>query len=184
MNVPNIEIEASPSMKKLLSYVVAILIGFFIAFCIRAFLVETFVIPTGSMEPTIMVNEKVLGYKTPYLGKNCSSTMPERGDIITFKGRYEDKIFIKRVIGLPGDSINFKSGKVTINGEPYTDYGVGISEPIDPSIQFPYIVPDESVFVLGDNRENSADSRVMGAIPIYEITSKVFAKIAIPPVKL
>ena len=112
-------------------------------------------IPSSSMQNTIMVNDQIFGFRLAYLRSE-----PERFDIIIF--RYPDdetELFIKRVIGLPGDTVEIIGGKVYINGA---------SEPLDDSFiaeeavgDFgPYLVPEDQYFVMGDNRNNSNDSRM------------------------
>jgi signal peptidase I len=152
--------------KEALSWGKDILIAIIIALFIRQFVLAHTVIPTGSMIPTIEINDHVLVNKLSY-----HFTEPKRGDIIVF---HEEIDLIKRVIGLPGEEIDLKDGKVFINGEPLLeDY---LNEPMDTNIQgfleFPYRIPENSYFVMGDNRNVSQDSRYMGPIS----KDKIFAK--------
>jgi signal peptidase I len=169
-----------------------IIIAFLLALLIKTFLVQAFFIPSQSMVPTFKVGDRVLVNKLVYdFGE------PQRGDIIVFEdphgaepqrnplaavwnwlteglgfntGIQQD--YIKRVIGVPGDVIVMKKGDVTINGEP-------IEEPYlrqaGNDEYGPYTVPEDHVFVMGDNRPNSSDSRAgLGPIPLEKIVGKAF----------
>lgn len=151
-----------------------IVIALVLAFLIRTFVVQTFYIPSGSMEPTLLVGDRIMAYKIFY-GLDQAS----RGDIVIFKFPLDPKKdFIKRVIGLPGDRIEIVDKKVYVNGEkliepyvihqdrwdigfPRDDYG-------------PVQVPPDSLFVLGDNRDSSEDSRYWGFVPGENIVGKAF----------
>lgn len=144
--------------------IVFALLAFFI---LRAFIAETFVIPSGSMEPTFEPTDRVLALKSIYWFR-----LPYRGEIIIFRWpKDESKDFVKRVIGLPGDHVEVRSQAVYVNGhalkEPYEmdapreNYG-----PID--------VPKDSLFVMGDNRNNSYDSRGWGFVPLKNLVGKPF----------
>lgn len=139
-------------VKEIYSYVIIFASAVVIAFCINKFVLINAHVPTSSMEPTISVDEKLMGNRLAYLFKN-----PSRGDIIIFKfPDDESQIFIKRVIGLPGDTVQIISGELFINGELITeDY---IKDSMHGNFG-PYEVPEESYFVLGDNRNVSEDSR-------------------------
>lgn len=172
-----------------------IFIAFFLAIIIRGLVLQAFWIPTGSMEPTLLgekrnpftnklerSGDRILVSRFAYVldlsldgrlpfGPRLWAKMPLRGDIVVF--RYPDpdktatpKDYIKRVIGLPGDEIEIYNGTVTINGnilnEPY------ISEP--PLLNFPAaVVPEGRLFCLGDNRNNSSDSRFWGTVPLENL---------------
>lgn len=111
-------------------------------------------IPTGSMEPTIKENSAAIGWR---LGWLLSDPVPERGTIIVFDHEEFDNRLVKRVIGLPGDVIRISEGQVYVNGvkldEPY------IAETPNDSCDREFFVPEGKVFVLGDNRNSSNDSR-------------------------
>jgi len=120
-----------------------------------------------SMEPTLVPGEILLVNKLAYRFGNI-----ERGDIITFQYPLNTEMdYVKRVIGLPGDEVNVSGGKVFVNGieleEPY------ISAP--PEYEGTWNVPEDSLFVLGDNRNPSADSHVWGFVPLQNVIGKAFA---------
>ena len=130
-----------------------VLISFLLAMILRAFVIEGREIPSGSMLPTLQIGDKVLLNKFIYHFKD-----PARGDIVVFTPPEEigqEGPFIKRVIGLPGETVEVRDGKVFINGaalkEPY------LAEP--PMYDYgPVIVPEGCLFVMGDNRNSSFDS--------------------------
>jgi signal peptidase I len=139
-----------------------------IAWVVKSFIIHPFWIPTGSMEPTLMPQDRVLVNKFIY-----KFTQPKRGDIVVFIPPGDSgKDYIKRVIGLPGETIEVKGGNVFINGklleEPYR-----ISAP-DRSNYGPLKIPKDHIFVMGDNRPNSADSRYFGPLPINRVIGKAF----------
>jgi len=137
-------------MKKILEWVKPIIFAVVIAFIINSFIIVNAIIPTASMEPTILVNDRVIALRMSYLFSE-----PERGDIVIFDSNFEDKLLVKRIIGLPGDYIEVIDSKVKINGEFIDDFS-----DIEIIGDFgPYEVPDESYFMLGDNRNRSKDSR-------------------------
>ncbi|MDD2998912.1 MAG: signal peptidase I [Erysipelotrichia bacterium] len=171
-----------------------IFIAFFLAILIRSLVVQAFWIPTGSMEPTLLGEkrnpfsgqlerggDRILVSRFAYVfdlsldgrvpfAPRIWLKMPERGDIVVFRYPNPDmtappKDYIKRVVGLPGDHIDIEDGVVAINGvalnEPY------IAEP--PLSDFATVVPEDSLFVMGDNRNNSSDSRFWGPMPLANL---------------
>jgi signal peptidase I len=170
----------------------AVVIAFLIALVIRTFVIQAFKIPSGSMIPTLQIGDHILVNKfllgTPVDIPFTNITLfrmpglrePERGDIIVFKYP-EDRTrdFIKRVIGLGGDVIEEKDKTVYVNGrklvEPYTqhvDEDIKARE-VDRRDNFgPIVVPNGSVFVMGDNRDQSYDSRFWGFVDETEIKGK------------
>ncbi|ONI44570.1 signal peptidase I [Candidatus Epulonipiscium fishelsonii] len=137
-----------------------------IALLISQFLISHITIPTGSMISTININDHMVVSHIPFYYRN-----PERGEIIVFK--HGENNLIKRVIGLPGETIDLNNGKVYVNGvelneveyirHPETTYPQAVA--------FPYTIPEGHYFVMGDNRENSADSRSFGSIDRNIITA-------------
>ncbi|MFB2898626.1 signal peptidase I [Aerosakkonemataceae cyanobacterium BLCC-F50] len=158
-----------------------ILLSGVLALGIRTFVAEARYIPSGSMLETLQINDRLIVDKLSY---NFSS--PNRGDIIVFnptKALEEQNFhdaFIKRVIGLPGEKVELKNGKVYINGkvlqETYT-HGQETSTDVCPAGQpaflaKPVVVPPNSYLVLGDNRRNSYDGRCWGLVPRDRIIGK------------
>ncbi len=183
-----------------------------IVLVLRSFLVEPFQIPSGSMIPTlevgdfILVNKFTYGLRLPVVGtKIVAMNDPKRGEVMVFIPPHDSRYFIKRVVGLPGDTIRYEDKVLYINDERV------VSEPIDQvEIEMPngmmqsgillteklgevdhetqimnapsrdggrtvWVVPEGHYFMMGDNRDNSADSRVWGAVPEQNIVGKAFA---------
>ena len=153
-------------------WVVILAVAIGAAILLRTFVVQPFYIPSGSMEPTLMVGDKVLVNKLSY-----DFHPVHRGDVIVFRKPPNDyspgiKDLIKRVIGLPGETISASNGSVYINGhrlnEPWLPKGVTTAA-------FPPVhIPKGEYFVMGDNRGNSADSRVIGPISGSLIVGRAF----------
>ena len=176
-------------------YTEAILIALLLALFIRTFFVQAFKIPSGSMEETLLIGDHILVSKFAY-GTHVPNEIPflniklfddiilfpkqpERGDVIVFKyPKDEKRDFIKRVIGIPGDLLEVRHQKVFINGKPYEDRHARHTEsPSDSSLvprdDFgPVLVPDNHLFMMGDNRENSQDSRYWGFLDINKVRGK------------
>jgi signal peptidase I len=164
----------------------AIVFALVIALFIRTFIVQAFKIPSSSMVPTLEVGDHILvwkfiyGIKIPFVDKKLMVRSPDRGDTVVFlypKDRSKD--FIKRVIGLPGEKIQIIGKKILINDRPIKDlwgYYVrdyGDAESIGDNYG-PIIVPPNSLFVMGDNRDNSQDSRFWGFVDINSVKGEAF----------
>jgi signal peptidase I len=167
----------------------AILVAIVIALFIRTFVVQAFKIPSGSMKQTlqigdhILVNKFVYGIKIPYLRETIIPvSKPRRGDIVVFKYPVDpDKDFIKRVIGLPGDVIEIRDKKLYVNHKRVNhDHGVYTDPHILPARARPrdnfgpITVPEHSLFVMGDNRDESFDSRFWGFVDYKALLGKAF----------
>lgn len=145
-----------------------ILLAVVLAFVVRGFVVETFVVLGPSMEPTLHDLERLFVNKVGY-----RLQAPSRGDIIVFAYPKDmDRDFIKRIIGLPGDTLEIKDGRVYVNDSFLNE--IYVSYPDNHANYGKVTVPPAHVFVLGDNRRNSEDSRYFGFVPITNIRGKAF----------
>ena len=175
---------------------------FAIVLVLRSFLYEPFQIPTGSMIPTlevgdfILVNKFTYGVRLPVIGtKVVSIHEPKSGEVMVFVPPHQDEYFIKRVVGTPGDSVRYQDKTLYINGEKQNQSFVAQIPPVNPRYlryreklgytehmiqRNPYrdtsveewIVPEGFYFMMGDNRDNSADSRSWGFVPRQNIVGK------------
>jgi len=170
-------------------YAEAIIIAILIALFIRTFVVQAFKIPSGSMKPTLQIGDHLLvnkftyGIKIPFIRKTLISIDdPERGDIVVFIYPVDKtKDFIKRVVGVAGDTIEIRNKKIYLNGSPCDDgHGVYTDRMLFPaSIQprdnfGPVTVPAGHLFVMGDNRDHSYDSRYWGFVDLKNVRGKAF----------
>jgi len=174
---------------KLTEYIEAIVVAVIIALFIRTFIVQAFKIPSGSMKPTlqigdhILVNKFIYGIKLPFLRNTLIPVGdPKREDIVVFiYPQDRSKDFIKRVIGVAGDTVEMRDKKLFINGKPYQDpYGNYLDSTIIPGALQPrdnfgpITVPQGSIFVMGDNRDFSLDSRFWGFVNLKDVLGKAF----------
>lgn len=174
---------------------------------LRSFVIEPFQIPSSSMVPTLKVGDFILvskwtyGIRLPVLrNKIIEIDSPQRGDVMVFFPPHEERYFIKRVIGLPGDEIHVLDGVLYINGDKMSQKvlqdeiaaprSVVMTEdlgslehamqrrvvPTRLSQNFTAVVPEGHYFMMGDNRDNSSDSRVWGPVPEERIVGKAFAR--------
>ena len=174
---------------------------------LRSFVVEPFQIPSSSMVPTLKVGDFILvskwtyGIRLPVIrNKIIEINSPERGDVMVFFPPHEDRYFIKRVIGLPGDEIHVLNGVLYINGDKMsqkiladevaaprsvvmTEDLTGVEHAIQKRLlptrlsqNFTAVVPEGHYFMMSDNRDNSSDSRVWGPVPEERIVGKAFAR--------
>jgi signal peptidase I len=165
----------------------AILVAIVLALFIRTFIIQAFKIPSGSMKQTlqigdhILVNKFIYGIKLPFLMTTIVPIKnPKRGDIVVFKFPEDpDKDFIKRVIGIAGDVVECRDKQVYINHKRLNhDYGIHtdsniISRGVQPRDNFgPVVVPENSLFVMGDNRDHSYDSRFWGFVDLKALKGK------------
>lgn len=177
--------QKSKAKELIESIIIAILIALFI----RTFIICAYKIPSRSMVPTLLVGDHILvnkfiyGVKIPLLRKTIIPvTAPKRGEIVVFI--YPDdrsKDFIKRVIGVAGDKIEIINKKIFINDQEFTDsYGIFsdhlvLPKAMQPRDNFgPIIVPEKSIFVMGDNRDESLDSRFWGFVNLRDVEGKAF----------
>ncbi len=174
---------------------------------LRSFVVEPFQIPSRSMVPTllagdyILVNKWIYGIRLPAVRtKIFSVSSPKRGDVMVFFPPHQERYFIKRVVGLPGDKVSVIQGVLFVNGEKmqqtalpiesYMPRSVVMEEnltgvehlmqkrlsPTRISMNFSATVPEGHYFMMGDNRDDSSDSRVWGPVPEENIVGKAFAR--------
>jgi signal peptidase I len=188
--------EASPGFKKSVTreYFESVVVAVILALFIRTFVVQAFKIPTGSMEPNLLIGDHLLVNKVIYspstlaLEDRVLAKKPvQRGHVVVFKFPEDPtRDFIKRVIGLPGETVEIRDKTVFINGqalvEPYARF---LEPPLhrdDPEYGLrsedmrdnwgPKVVPAGHLFVLGDNRDNSRDSRFWGFLPRDQVKGR------------
>lgn len=149
----------------------SIIIALILALIIRTFVVQAFKIPSGSMLNTLLVGDHILVNKFIYKFKD-----PQRGDIVVFRfPKDEKKDYIKRVIGIPGDKIEIKNNQLLINNKPVQEpYAFYEGYPSSKMNFGPVIVPEDKLFVMGDNRYNSYDSREWGFLDEKKLRGKAF----------
>ena len=181
--------EVAPQRSHIRENIEAILVAILIALFIRTFVVQAFKIPSGSMKQTlligdhILVNKFIYGVKIPYWNKTIIALKPpQRDDIIVFKYPVDpNKDFIKRVVGVGGDVVESRDKQLYVNHERVNhDFGVhtdprilsGANKPRD---NFgPLTVPENALFVMGDNRDESFDSRFWGFVDLKAVNGKAF----------
>lgn len=161
-----------PRRKKspLMEMIESILIAVLLALIIRTFIAQPFIIPSGSMEPTLQVGDRILVSKINY-----KFSEPQRGDIVVFKFPLDpSKDFVKRLIGKAGDKVEVRNGKLYLNGrkapEEYLPEGLEMDRDFGP-----VEVPQGHYMMLGDNRNNSDDSRSWGPLPENLVVGKAVA---------
>jgi signal peptidase I len=149
------------------------LVAFVLVFgFVRPFVVEAYRIPTESMVPTLEVGDRVLANKFIY-----RFTDPERRDIVVFDSVDEDddQTLIKRVVGVAGDEIQVQGGVLYVNGEAQDEPYLNDAD-LSRGFYGPTVVPEGHIFVMGDNRGNSADSRVFGPLPLENLKGEAFMR--------
>jgi signal peptidase I len=174
---------------KIREYAEAIIIAILIALFIRTFVIQAFKIPSGSMKPTLQIGDHILvnkfsyGVKIPLMRKTLIPVGdPARGDIVVFIYPVDrSKDFIKRVIAVAGDTVEMRNKEIYLNGKLFKDpHGVYVDDRIYPgSLQprdnfGPVHVPAGSIFVMGDNRDQSLDSRFWGFVDLKDVMGKAF----------
>ncbi|MEJ2662294.1 MAG: signal peptidase I [Desulfobacteraceae bacterium] len=192
---PETDVASKPPKGKVRENVEALVIAIILALFIRAFVVQAFKIPSGSMQNTlligdyILVNKFIYGVKIPFTEITVIPVKePKKGDIIVFK--YPDdpsKDFIKRVVAVGGDTVEIREKKVSVNGKPEINKHAIHSDPRvfdDPHLytlemlkrdnKAPLKVPEGKLFVMGDNRDESNDSRFWGLVNVSAVRGKAF----------
>lgn len=170
-------------------YAEAIIVALVLAMFIRTFVVQAFKIPSGSMEPTLLIGDHLLvskfsyGVRNPFNGQVWVSLgEPSRYDVVVFKyPKNPSQDYIKRVIGLPGESVEIREKVVYINGKPLDDAKAVFRDDSnypaskEPRDNFgPVTVGPNELFVMGDNRDNSHDSRFWGMVETTALKGKAF----------
>jgi signal peptidase I len=157
--------------KEIWEWVKIIVSAAVIALVLNNFIIANSKVPSGSMENTIMTNDRVIGSRLSYLFAD-----PERGDIVIFHYPDNEKVyFVKRVIGLPGDTVDIYGGHVYLNGSQEPLMEEYIREPMVPDIPMHFEVPEDCYFMLGDNRNYSKDARFW--TNTYVKKEKIIAKV-------
>jgi signal peptidase I len=188
-------IQSKPSKGKIRENIEALVIAIILALFIRAFVVQAFKIPSGSMQNTlligdyILVNKFIYGVKIPFTEITVIPVKdPKKGDIIVFKFPGDpSKDFIKRVVGVGGDTVEIRNKEVFVNGEPQINPHAVYSDPrifSDPRLYPPELlkrdnmapikVPEHKLFMMGDNRDESNDSRFWGFVDVSAVRGKAF----------
>ena len=162
--------RSSKERGSLLEFLIILLVAFALVFgLVRPFIVEAFYIPSESMMPTLEVGDRVFVNKFIY-----RFAEPERGDIVVFESiEGSEQDLIKRVVAVPGDTVAVQNGVLFVNGQPQEEPYVNGAFP-DGSFFGPTTVPEDSVFVMGDNRGNSRDSRFFGPVSISNVEGEAF----------
>lgn len=175
------------SKSRVQEYIEVIIIAILLAVVIRTFVVQAYKIPSQSMAPTLLVGDHLLvckffyGVKIPILRRTIIPvSQPQRGDIVVFEYPMDrSKDYIKRVIGIGGDKIEIKNKNLFINGELYSDRHAVYTDPnfypavVQPRDNYgPVTVPEGSLFVMGDNRDASYDSRYWGMVELKDLEGK------------
>jgi signal peptidase I len=164
------------SLKRtILSWAITIVIAVVATLCVRAWVFEQYSIPSGSMIPTLQIGDRVIVSK---LNKT-----PGRGDVVVFNRPANDppasaedpKVLIKRVIGLPGETVEARNGKVYVDGKPLDESY--LPKGTETTIAKPITVPKGEILVLGDNRTFSQDGRYFGPIPESLIVGRAILRI-------
>ncbi len=186
MTKPEVKIKKKSGLRENIE---AILIAIVLALFIRTFVVQAFKIPSGSMKETlkigdhILVNKFIYGVKLPFVDKTIIPVKdPGRGDIVVFKfPKDPDKDYIKRVVGVAGDVIRIRNKKVYVNDQfqknphiMHTDTHIYPAQFQPRDNMGPITVPVDSIFVMGDNRDNSYDSRFWGFVNLKAVRGKAF----------
>jgi len=183
------EVLEKPKKSQLRDWTEALIVAGILALIIRTFVVQAFKIPSGSMEETLLIGDHLLVNKFIY-GTHLPFSDdpyfvlrdPQRGDVIVFefpgdkdKSYFQRRDFIKRVIGLPGDEITVHGKDVYVNGKRYMTPQAVFKGPTV-NINLKTVVPENKYFVMGDNRNNSQDSRFWGFVDRSKIKGLAFIK--------
>ena len=154
--------SGSSVFKTLIELIVIVAVALGLAYLVTHYVAQPYEIPSGSMEDTIQINDRVLSEKLTYY-----TASPKQGDIVTFIDTEN-----------PTRTVDLRGGVVYVNGialqEPYTEGKP--SYELDGNFTYPYTVPEGYIWVMGDNRTNSSDSRHFGAVPVSNVTGHAFMR--------
>ncbi|MDR3307315.1 MAG: signal peptidase I [Coriobacteriales bacterium] len=164
-------------LRLVIEFAVVLVVALLLTWLLRTFVFEQYEVPSASMQTTIMTNDRILAEKITYAFASI-----EPGDIVVFDDKTKpDRILVKRVVATEGQTIDFLEGKLVIDGQvQFEPYVGGLpSEPLpmqfEEQINYPYTVPQGCIWVMGDNRTNSSDSRYFGPIETSSVLGHVFA---------
>jgi signal peptidase I len=169
-------------IREVVSYLFTIALALFLITALKLFIVDIYAVPTGSMSPTIAVNDRIIAEKISY-----HFTPIRQFDVVTFIDPINpERTLVKRVIAVGGQTVDLRDGYVFVDGtalnEPYT-----LNRPSYPlgtvggrEIRYPYLVPEGCIWVMGDNRTDSADSRYFGSIDVSSVSGRSIL-VAWPP---
>ena len=164
------EEQNSSFLRWVIEFVVLVAAAFLLAMGVKTWVVQPFYIPSGSMEATLQIGDRVLVNKFIY-----RFTSPKRGDVVVFMSPESDSTdLIKRVIATGGQTVMIRAGVVSVDGKPLVEPYVSPGNRDDYTLPSPVHIPRGSVWVMGDNRGNSSDSRVFGPRPVSAILGRAF----------
>jgi signal peptidase I len=166
--------ESPFSWRAILEIVQALALAVVISVVLNLFVVQVTEVRQRSMEPTLEQNDRVLVSKLDY-----RFGPPLRGDIIVFNPPIPDASipYVKRVIAVAGESVDLRNGNVFVNGQQIDiPEAHGATQAQAPQIVYPFVVPEGQIFVMGDNRTFSSDSRTFGPVPVGNIIGKVILR--------
>jgi signal peptidase I len=161
--------------RQVIEFVATIAIAFLVAQAVRTWVIQPYVVPTGSMLPTIQLGDQVLANKFIYRFR-----APQAGDIVVFDNPMPEpgeETLIKRVIAVGGQSVDVKGGKVLVDGvalDEYYTYGQPSEKLANSRIEFPVYIPRGYLWLMGDNRTSSQDSRYFGPVALSAVHGQAF----------
>ena len=167
--------KKSSLTRQIIEFVLTIAVAFLVAQAVRTWVIQPYVIPTGSMLPTIQLSDQVLANKFIYRFRT-----PQAGDIVVFDNPMPEpgeETLIKRVIAVGGQTVDLKGGKVLVDGvalDEYYTYGQPSEKLANSRIQFPVDVPPGYIWLMGDNRTSSQDSRYFGPVADSAVHGQAF----------
>jgi signal peptidase I len=161
------------ALRQIFEFLVTLAVAFLVAQAVRTWVIQPFVVPTGSMLPTIQLGDQVLANKFVFRFRT-----PQRPDIVVLDDPTETVgTLIKRVVAVGGQTVDLQGGKVLVDGvaidEPYT-HGQASDPLMGSALKFPVTIPGDSIWVMGDNRTQSQDSRWFGPVKLSDVHGRGF----------